>query len=106
MKLHARFGEQTAVASWSHTSLCIHQRRNVMTIENSAPDENSAAARRGDDTHWWKAYELHSKAMPGIAAKSRRQSPRPTSLAHVDSEPSWPTETEIHRAASKALQRF
>jgi len=77
-----------------------------MTIENSAPTENSAAARRGDDTHWWKAYELHSKAIPGTAAQSRRPSIGPASLAHVKREPSWPTETEIHRAASKALQRF
>ena len=76
-----------------------------MTIEKSAVTENSAAARRGDDTHWWKAYELHSKAVPETAAQSGRPSTGPSSLAHVDPAPAWPTETEIHRAASKALRQ-
>ena len=77
-----------------------------MTIEKSATTENSAAASRGDDTHWWKAYESHSKAARGTAAQRRLPSTGPASLAHVDHQPAWPTETEIHRAASKALQQL
>jgi hypothetical protein len=77
-----------------------------MTIDKSATTENSAAARRGDDTHWWKAYALNSKAGAATAAQCGLPSTKPAALAHVDREPAWPTETEIHRAASKALQQL
>ena len=56
-----------------------------MTGARFATAAQAAAQRRGDDTHWWKAYRLHS------------------SVAPPDRMPFRPTETEIHRAASQAL---
>jgi hypothetical protein len=58
-----------------------------MTIPDAAATAQEAADRRGDDTHWWKAYRRHSTA------------PRPP----AGPGPFGPPETEIHRAAKKAL---
>jgi len=56
-----------------------------MTAVRPATAAQAAAQRRGDDTHWWTAYRLHS------------------SVAPPDGMPFRSSETAIHRAASQAL---
>jgi hypothetical protein len=56
-----------------------------MTGARCATAAHGAAERRGEDTHWWTAYRLHSSVAPS------------------DGKPYRPTETPIHRAASEAL---
>jgi hypothetical protein len=73
-----------------------------MTIGRSARTDDDAGDRRGDDTHWWKAYQLHSTvALP--AKEHGKLLPLDAAFQPSADERFQPTETEIHRAASKAL---
>ena len=74
-----------------------------MTIEISATKEEDAGDRRADDTHWWKAYQLHSTVALPVKTPGTLASPA-EDRGWVADERYRPTETEIHRAASKALQ--
>jgi hypothetical protein len=56
-----------------------------MSRARCATEAQAAAERRGDDTHWWAAYRLHSSVVPPVG------------------EPFRPTETELHCAASQAV---
>ena len=73
-----------------------------MTIGRPSMVDPDAGDRRGDDTHWWKAYQLHSTVALAMKAHGKLRLPGAASrsFAHKDFRP---TETEIHRAASKAL---
>ena len=74
-----------------------------MTAAKSATARYEAAERRGDDTHWWKAYQLHSEAALAAKAHGKLQLTGIASLSPADRKPFRPTETEIHRAANKVL---
>ena len=73
-----------------------------MTIGRPASTSDEAGDRRGDDTHWWKAYQRHSTVALALKAHDRLVPPGPASRPLAD-ERFRPIETEIHRAASKAL---
>jgi len=74
-----------------------------MKICKSATTNEDAGDRRGDDTHWWKAYQVHATAAPGTTSHSTLRSPGAASLSFAD-ERFGPTETQIHRAAKMALR--
>lgn len=74
-----------------------------MTIRKSAESESDAADRRGDDTHWWKAYQLHSTVALAMKARSMPPAPGAASRLFANHAHFRPAETEIHRAAKKAL---
>ena len=67
-----------------------------MTAERSPPSRFDAAERRGADTHWWSAYTLHSTAPMASAPCD----PASTATAR---QAVLPAQTEIQRAADKAL---
>ena len=73
-----------------------------MKIGKSAATDHDAGDRRGDDTHWWKAYQLHSTVALPLKTPGKLTSPAAAFRSFAD-EIFRPTETEIHRAASKAL---
>jgi len=73
-----------------------------MTIGRSARRDDVAGDRRGDDTHWWKAYQLHS-TVALQAKKHGKLLPLDAAFQPSADERFQPTETEIHRAACKAL---
>jgi hypothetical protein len=69
-----------------------------MTIDRCTTLATAAADRRADDTHWWKAYQTHSKAATAMNAPSG-----PVLPGTAGPESFRPTKTEIQRAAKKAL---
>jgi hypothetical protein len=73
-----------------------------MTIGRSATTDDDAGDRRGNDTHWWKAYQLHSTVALPVEGPGKLPS-RAADFRSLADERFRPTETEIHRAASKAL---
>lgn len=74
-----------------------------MTIDKSTTAEHGAAARRGEDTHWWTAYRLHSTAAAATVASTKRLSPQLVSPSRVDRAPLRATETEIQLAIDDVL---
>ena len=74
-----------------------------MTAAKSPTADYESAERRGDDTHWWKAYQLHSEAALAMNADGKPLLPGTASASLADRKPFQPTETEIHRAIKKAL---
>ena len=74
-----------------------------MTNVRSVSKERDEAERRGDDTHWWKAYQRHSKATSGTGLQSTHLANLIDSPLPLKRAPFRPTETEIQRAANRAL---
>lgn len=73
-----------------------------MTIGRSATTDDGAGDHRADDTHWWKAYQLHSTVALAVKAPGKLLPPGADFQPFADQRVR-PTEAEIHRAASKAL---
>jgi len=75
-----------------------------MTAAKSVTAAYEAAERRGDDTHWWKAYQLHSEVALAMKAHTKLLSRGNASQSSSVRKSLLLTETEIHRAANEALR--
>ncbi len=74
-----------------------------MTIDKSTTAEHGAAARRGEDTHWWTAYRLHSTAAAATVASTKRLSPQLVSPSRVDQALLRATEAETETKIQLAI---
>jgi hypothetical protein len=59
---HSCVTEQTHRASPRRLGQSLQPSIDAMTTDKSTTAKQCPAERRGDDTHWWKAYQAHSKA--------------------------------------------
>ncbi len=76
-----------------------------MTIVKSTATAICPAERRGDDTHWWKAYQSHSKGTLSAKPQEAGESSEDVSLPCAGRAPVRLSESEVECNTKNALER-